>query len=180
MTALATDLVQFWRDAGPERWFRGGKSFDAACREQWMDAHMRASRGELDHWMDTLESAFALILLCDQLPRNMFRGSAHAYATDPLGRAVADHAIARGFDRDIDPEMRRFFYLPFTHAEDAALQQRSVDLHRGMPGEEPDKWALHHQAIITRFGRFPHRNPLFGRTTTAEEQAWLDADGFSG
>ncbi len=180
MTAVANEIVQFWRDAGPERWFRGGEAFDAACREQWMDTHMQASRGELAGWIDSLEGAFALILLFDQLPRHIFRGSAHAYATDPLGCAVAAQAITRGFDRDIDAALQRFFYLPFTHSEDPALQRRSVELHRGLAGEEPDKWALHHQEIISRFGRFPHRNHLLGRTTTPEEQAWLDAGGFSG
>ena len=180
MTVSATEIVRFWRNAGPERWFNGGKSFDAECRERWTDAHMQASRGELSDWVESLEGAFALILLFDQFPRHIFRGSAHAYATDPLGRAVADRAITLGFDHDIDPEMRRFFYLPFTHSEDAVLQQRSVELHRGMPGDQPGKWALHHQNIISRFGRFPHRNKLLGRTTTPAEQAFLDADGFSG
>ena len=174
------DVVQFWRSAGPEHWFRGGPAFDQRCREHLLDAHMDASRGDLADWTDSVDGALALVLLCDQIPRHVFRGSAHAWATDALARAIAEQAIAQGFDTQVDPELRRFFYLPFTHGEDAEAQQRSVDLHRTLPGPEPDKWALHHQQIIERFGRFPHRNRYLGRTTTPEEQTWLDAGGFKG
>ncbi len=180
MEAAARDVLDFWLDAGPERWFRGGADFDARCRERLLEPHMAASRGELEPWLEWADSAMALVLLLDQVPRNIFRGSAHAYATDPLACAAATRAVGHGFDTQVDPALRRFFYLPFTHIEDPMQQQRSVELHRTMPGEEPDKWALHHQAVIQRFGRFPHRNHLLGRPTTPTEQAWLDAGGFSG
>lgn len=180
MQTNPADVVRFWHQAGPAHWFGGGPAFDRRCREQWLDAHMAASRGELADWLHRADGALALVLLCDQIPRHVFRGSAHAWATDALARSYAEQAIARGFDIEVDPELRRFFYLPFTHGEDARAQQRSVDLHRTLPGAEPDKWALHHQQIVERFGRFPHRNRYLGRVTTAEEQAWLDAGGFKG
>ncbi|KIQ96926.1 DUF924 family protein [Lysobacter sp. A03] len=180
METTAEAVLEFWREAGPDMWFGGGEAFDRRVREHLLDAHMAASRGELQEWMESAESAMALVLLLDQIPRHIFRASAHAYATDPLACEVATRAVGHGFDTQIDPELRRFFYLPFTHSEDPMQQQRSVELHRTMPGEEPDKWALHHQAIIERFGRFPHRNALFGRATTPTEQAWLDEGGFNG
>lgn len=180
MDRMAEDVLGFWREAGPELWFRGGEKFDHRCREHLLDAHMAASRGELAHWGDSADSALALVLLLDQIPRNVFRGSAHAYATDPLACAVAERAVGHGFDRQVDPALRTFFYLPFVHCESMLAQDRAVELYHTMAEPDAGKWALHHRAIIQRFGRFPHRNPLLGRATTPTEQEWLDAGGFNG
>ncbi|MEG3192046.1 DUF924 family protein [Lysobacter sp. D1-1-M9] len=179
-TIAARDVVEFWRGAGPARWFDADEAFDAQCRLRFLDAHLRASRREYDDWMADAEGALALLLLLDQMPRNIYRGSAHVYATDLLARQIADAAIQSGFDLQTEAELRLFFYLPFTHSEDAADQQRAVELHRTLPAPGADKWALHHCGIIERFGRFPHRNALLGRTSTPEEQAFLDQGGFSG
>jgi len=116
----------------------------------------------------------------DQFPRNMFRGDARTFAADPLARAVAERALARGFDRAVAPALRTFFYLPFEHSENLADQERCVALNRAAEDEDGLKWAELHADIIRRFGRFPHRNKALGRATTPEEQAFLDSGGFAG
>ncbi len=180
MLSSAKQIIDFWVEAGPPRWFRGGDAFDAQCRDCCLSLHMAASRGELSEWGDTAEGALALILLLDQIPRNVFRGSAHAYATDRLALATANRAIDLGHDRKFETELRSFFYLPFMHSEALADQRRCVALFRDLPDSDSAKWADHHLGIIERFGRFPHRNRLLGRPTTPEEQAWIEAGGFQG
>ncbi len=176
----ASEVVGFWRQAGEEKWFRGGPRFDALCRVRLLPTHLAASRAELADWEHDAEGSLALVLLLDQIPRNVFRGSAHAYATDPLARAVAERAIGHGHDMQTDAALRRFYYLPFTHSEALLDQQRSLELYQSLEGPDPAKWARHHHGIIERFGRFPHRNALFGRATTPVEQAWLEEGGFTG
>lgn len=180
MDVSAGDVVGFWREAGPEKWFARSDAFDAQCRARFLDAHFQAARREHDGWMASAEGALALLLLLDQIPRNVFRGSAHAYATDPLARHFAARAIDAGFDTAVDPSLRVFLYLPLEHSEDLADQRRSLALHRGLPGDDASRWALEHLQIIERFGRFPHRNAALGRETTAGERAFLEAGGFAG
>jgi uncharacterized protein (DUF924 family) len=175
----ATEVLTFWKDAGPGKWFRKDPAFDATIRERFLDAHFAASRREFDAWADTAEGALALLILLDQFPRNMFRGSSHAFATDPLARAIADRAIRDGFDRAVDDALRCFFYLPFEHSERLEDQDRSVALTRDLAAYDAE-WADRHRDIIQRFGRFPHRNAALGRQTTPEEQAFLDDGGFAG
>ena len=124
--------------------------------------------------------ALALVIVLDQFPRNMFRGDARTYAADRVARAVTERAIARAFDQRFPPTERRFFYLPFEHSENLADQERGVALSRAAGDEEGVKYAEIHADIIRRFGRFPHRNRVLGRTTTPEEQAFLDGGGFAG
>ncbi|MDP9928875.1 DUF924 family protein [Variovorax paradoxus] len=175
----ALDIVNFWRDAGPERWFAKNDAFDAEFRTRFLGAHEAAARGELDHWAKEPEGALALLVLLDQFPRNTFRGHARAFATDPKALAVAREAIEAGFDLQVDEALRRFFYLPFMHSESLADQERSVELNAALDANT-QRFAVLHRDIIARFGRFPHRNALFGRTTTAEEQRFLDEGGFAG
>lgn len=177
-------ITHFWREAGPARWFAKDAAFDAAIREGFEPLHHEAARGALSSWLDEAEGALALLLLTDQFPRNLYRGSAHAFATDPLARAVAAEALALGHDRMTEPALRPFFYLPFEHSEDPHDQARAVHLfthHRDETGDEESlRYALLHEELIRRFGRFPHRNLAFGRVTTPEEQAYLDGGGFAG
>ena len=182
MTALPApaDIVAFWRDAGYERWFSRDEAFDLQCREGFESAHMAAARRELDGWMEGAEGALALVLLLDQLPRNMYRGTAHAFATDPLARRFAEAAIAGGLDRQVQDALRLFFYLPFEHSERLEDQDRCMALTEGWGDAEAVKWARIHHEIIARFGRFPHRNAMLGRETTSDERAFLDAGGFAG
>lgn len=173
-------LLAFWELAGPARWFTRNESFDANFRQHFLDDHHAAARGEYADWMRDADAALALLLLLDQFPRNCFRDSAHAYATDGLARQYARQALDAGYDQQVTPALRLFFYLPFEHSEDAGDQARSVTLHRALPEPGADKWAVLHAQVIARFGRFPHRNAVLGRQTTAEEQAFLDGGGFSG
>ncbi|SFO77639.1 Uncharacterized conserved protein, DUF924 family [Mesorhizobium sp. NFR06] len=175
----ALSVTKFWRDAGEDAWFEKNDAFDADFRSRFLELHYAAARRECDEWNAHPEGSLALMILLDQFPRNCFRGTGHMYATDPLARYFADKAIAAGHDLVLDESLRVFLYLPFEHSELIADQQRSVEL---TAARAPDylKYAKEHLAIIERFGRFPHRNRMLGRATTAEEQAFLDGGGFSG
>jgi uncharacterized protein (DUF924 family) len=170
-------VLDFWREAGAGKWFNGGAEFDGECRSRFLDAHFEAARRGLAHWQDDAEGALALLLLLDQIPRNVFRGSGHAFATDGLAREVARRAIDAGFDRQVDPALRLFFYMPFEHSEDMVDQERAVELISAMGDAGYTDYANKHRDVIARFGRFPHRNAALGRVSTPEEQAWLDAGG---
>ena len=174
-----SQVIDFWTEAGPERWFAKSAEFDAAITQRFFGLHEAAARGDFD-WAGAPAGALALILLLDQFPRNMFRDSPRAFATDAKAVALAESAIARGFDAKYAPPLRRFFYLPFMHAEDLGRQRRCEALCAAAGDDDGVKFAVLHREIIERFGRFPHRNPILGRATTAEEQAFLDAGGFSG
>jgi uncharacterized protein (DUF924 family) len=172
-------VVDFWREAGPDLWYAKHPPFDARCREAWLDLHMEVAARRYDDWLDTPPGALALVLLCDQIPRNVFRGTAHMFATDPLARFYAGHALDAGFVSAVEPALRVFFLLPLEHSEVLADQERSVALHRQWA---PDnlRWADDHYDIVRRFARFPHRNALLGRATTPEEAAFLAQGGFAG
>ena len=171
------DIIAFWRDAGPAKWFAKDDAFDAALRERFLDAHFAAARREHEALLDDADGALALILLLDQVPRNAFRDSAHAFATDPLARAYADRAIDAGHDRRIDPALRIFLYLPYEHSESLADQDRAVALCTALGDANYLKYAEAHRDVIRRFDRFPHRNRALARVSTAEEQAWRAAGG---
>lgn len=175
----AEAVVNFWKEAGAEAWFSRDPAFDTQFRERFQDAHMAAARRELDHWLETPDGTLALMILLDQFPRNSYRGTAHMFATDALALALARKALALGHDQHIEQSLRLFLYLPFEHSENLADQTRAVELCEPL-GEPFDHYARIHFEVIERFGRFPHRNPAFGRETTVEEQAFLDAGGFSG
>ena len=179
-TARAADVVSFWREAGPEAWFKKDDAFDAEIRRRFLAAHEAAAAGKLSDWEHSAEGALALLILLDQFPRNMFRGSARMFATDPMARAIAAGSIVRGHDAQTDKMMRGFFYLPFEHSEDMADQERGVAFFKAIDDADGLKWAEVHADIIRRFGRFPHRNAVLGRDTTPEEQKFLDEGGFGG
>jgi uncharacterized protein (DUF924 family) len=174
------DVVAFWRAAGPQKWFSKDPAFDDEIRSRFLAIHEAAAAGHLAGWEATPEGALALLILLDQFPRNMFRGSARAFATDLPARDIAERAIAHGFDQKVPPVDRIFFYLPLEHSENLADQERCVELCRATGDADSLKWAEVHADIIRRFGRFPHRNALLGRATTPEEQAFLDGGGFAG
>jgi uncharacterized protein (DUF924 family) len=180
MSAHPNDVTGFWRQAGPEKWFKKVAAFDDAIRLKFEPTHHAAARGEYDAWAETPEGSLALLILLDQFPRNLYRGSAHQFATDPKARAIARAATERGFDREVDPILRNFFYLPFEHSEDLADQDYGISLVAEAGVADDLKWARLHRDIIARFGRFPHRNAALARTTTPEEQEFLDEGGFSG
>ncbi|MFH1555840.1 MAG: DUF924 family protein [Pseudomonadota bacterium] len=187
MSLLPTpsEIVGFWRAAGYDRWFSSDPAFDADVRARLLPAHEDAvARGAgsklLADYEDSADGALALVLLLDQVPRNVFRGTPRAFATDAAARQVADRALVRGFEQSFEPALRGFFFLPLMHAEDFACQQRCVALYEKLGQEKELKYAILHRDVIARFGRFPHRNPILGRTMTAEEAAYLAAGGFRG
>lgn len=173
------DIVAFWRDAGPEKWFKKDNDFDRAIAERFATVHAEAAAGQKQDWAKTPEGALALILVLDQFSRNMFRGTPKAFAQDGMACKVAREAVDAGFDQNIAPELRFFMHMPFMHAETIAEQERCVAvLHEIAPANL--SYARDHERIIRRFGRFPHRNAILNRHTTPAEQAFLDGGGFAG
>jgi uncharacterized protein (DUF924 family) len=181
----ARTLLDFWfgppgsaeRDRPRDVWFKTDPGFDETLRQHFLVDCEQAVAGAYRSWLSEADSALALVLLLDQLPRNLFRGSPRAFAGDPLACEAARHAIGCGFDRAMAPVRRWFFYLPFQHSEALADQELSVALTETLP-EDQDKaealdYARRHRAVVARFGRFPHRNRVLGRASTAEEDAFL-------
>ena len=169
-------------DPGRERhrdiWFKGTPQFDASLREAFLADYEAGAVGKLRSWEALPEGALALVLLLDQIPRNIFRDTPRAYAADAAARAAADRALARGFDRLVPEAWRRFFYMPFHHSENLADQRRSAALFDGLPGQRDRRGSVRRYGrpyveVIARFGRFPHRNAILGRASTPEESAFL-------
>jgi uncharacterized protein (DUF924 family) len=175
-----SDVLAFWRAAGPDRWYASDEAFDAEVRRRYLELWRKAAAGELMAWEHSDDGALALVIVLDQFPRNMFRGDARAYSSDAMAREVASRAIDRGTDARITEDLREFLYMPLMHSEHLSDQLRCVDLFRAAGSADNLKYAEDHAAIIRRFGRFPHRNHILGRPMTADEQAFLDQGGFSG
>jgi uncharacterized protein (DUF924 family) len=174
----AGEIVRFWRDAAKFWWVKD-ETFDGRCRA-FEAEHHAAARRELAHWEMDAEGALALVLLLDQIPRNIYRGSPHAFATDGMAQAVAQRAVAQRFDAVTEGQLRVFFYLPYEHAETLELQEKAVRLVESLGDATFTRYAILHRDIIARFGRFPHRNVILGRASTAEELAFLADGGFAG
>lgn len=175
----AAEILAFWSDAGPKKWYAKDDAFDAEIRSRFAATHEAAKAGSLDGWADTPEGALALVIVLDQFPRNIFRNDARAFAADAKARDIANAAIDKGFTERVAPPLDQFFFLPLMHSEHLADQDRCVAAFTG-GAPENRKFAEIHRDIIARFGRFPHRNAVLGRTSTPEEQAFLDAGGFAG
>lgn len=182
----ATALIDFWfgppddpaREQHREIWFRSTDEFDAALRGEFLADYEAAAAGALRAWEASPEGALALVLLLDQIPRNIFRGTPRAYATDAVACAVADRALQRRFDQMVPPTWRLFFYMPFHHSEDLADQRRSVALFNALPRNPDGRGTLHRYGcpyveVIERFGRFPHRNEILDRQSTPDEIAFM-------
>ncbi len=173
------EVAAFWAPLGHQVWFGKDPVFDRRFREAFAVQHGAAARGELMPWLATPEGALSLMVLLDQYPRNAFRGTARMYATDKLARIVADAALELGHDRAFGLDLRGFFYLPFGHSEHLPDQERSVLLCAELPEPAPSH-SRGHRNTVAQFGRFPHRNAILGRPSTAEEDSWLAAGGFAG
>lgn len=164
-----------------ELWFAGSARVDADVRERFLPAVERAERGELDHWRQAPDACLALIVLLDQFPLMIFRGQARGYRDGDLALPVARHLVEHGFDASYTPSQRQFAYLPFEHSENLADQEQALELFgkmRHLPGmASAYDYAVKHWEVIKRFGRFPHRNDAFGRTSTLEEIEFLKTPG---
>lgn len=169
-------ILEFWfSDAVRKRWFDSSPEFDGQLKQRFLAVWEAAARGDLSDWEATAEGALALVIVLDQFPLNMFRGRPESFATEAASRAVAERAIARGLDRQLDKSAQGFLYIPFMHSESLSDQDRSVALYEAAGLDDNLKWARHHREIVRRFGRFPHRNAVLGRASTPQEQAYLDA-----
>jgi uncharacterized protein (DUF924 family) len=193
MSALPADaqaVLDFWFGApgsalrGTQRpeWWRKDPAFDTEIRTCFGALVERALRGELEDWAATAEGALAQVLLLDQLTRNAFRGTPRAFAGDARALAAAQAMVGRRQDEALPPEQRAFVYMPFEHAEGLAMQEEAIRLFTRLAAIAPDQedqldYARRHHAVIRRFGRFPHRNPILGRRSTAEEAAFLEQPG---
>ena len=174
----ADAVLEFWFHGDESRmaWFRKDPDFDAEIRQRFLDLWMQAHEGGLDAWCAGPESALAYIVVCDQFPRNMFRGEARAFATDAKALAAARNFVGQDWHAGLPAVRQLFVYLPFEHSEDLADQQRALELFAGHSNYE---YAVKHWEIIRRFGRFPHRNAALGRATTPEEAVFLEQPGSS-
>ena len=173
-------LLHFWFEIlTPKDWYRPPERVDADIDRRFRDTYGALKDGVPDDWLATPRGFLAAILVLDQLPRNMFRGEARAFATDAAALAFAKRAIAEGMDERLPPNKRAFIYLPFQHSEDAADQAHSVGLFTALGNPLNLDYAIRHQTVVDRFGRFPHRNKILGRESTPEEEAFLEQPGSS-
>jgi uncharacterized protein (DUF924 family) len=182
---LVREILTFWFGEPPlvERdvWFRKDSAFDATIRARFGDAIAAARAGAFGEWCHDPHGALARVIVLDQFTRNVYRGTAEAFSGDERALATADDALAKGFDRTLAPVERWFLYMPFVHSEDRAMQERAVAVFSALAMEtdlaSPLGWAKRHADVIRRFGRFPHRNAILGRTSTPEEIAFLATQG---
>jgi uncharacterized protein (DUF924 family) len=172
--------VDFWMLAGPERWFTRNAAFDGTLAVRFGDALKQARLGAFDHWSKTPEGALGLVILLDQVSRNTHRGSPLAFAGDAKALALAKTSVSRGYHHKLVPPLAMWLLMPFEHAEDLDAQNRCFALFGILGLHDMVYYAQMHLDIITRFGRFPHRNPVLGRKSTAAELAFLKSGGFAG
>jgi uncharacterized protein (DUF924 family) len=173
-----------------QRWFAASRSFDAALTERFAPLVETAAAGGLDRWCETPRGRLAFVLVCDQLPRNIYRGTARAFATDHLAIDAAREAVSAGVDLTLGLDERAFLYLPFEHSESILDQHLAVGLFTALRDASPKgyrdltggylRFAQQHRDLILRFGRFPHRNTVLGRPSTSEESAYLESGGTFG
>jgi uncharacterized protein (DUF924 family) len=170
----AEDVLRFWFGQDPKRWFEKNATFDSEIRARFLPLYETLSSN--DDWLSAPRDCLARIIVLDQFPRNMFRGTPRAFGSDPLALAAARHAVARGYDRELAPAEKQFVYLPFEHSESLADQERACELMKAL-NDDLYGWAVKHKVIIERFGRFPHRNAILGRASTPEEIEFLKQPG---
>ena len=171
-------VLDFWFSELPrEAWFRKDADVDRTIRDRFLALYEKLSACTPDDLTASAEKALAAVIVLDQFPRNMFRETAKAFATDGLALAIAKQAIARGLDQELARERRIFLYLPFEHSEEVADQLRCIELTEALGDEEYARYARLHHDVVARFGRFPHRNAILGRTSTPEEEAFLQQPG---
>ena len=170
----ATTVLEFWFTRERKAWFEKNPAFDEEIRSRFLPLFEKGFSGGLEGWKADPRACLALVILFDQFPRNMFRGTARAFAADHLARDAAKVIVQNNWDKAMTPDERTFAYLPFEHSESIEDQKLSMRLFEGNPNLE---WARKHWEIIRRFGRFPHRNAALGRQSTAEEIEFLRQPG---
>ena len=177
MISEARELIDYWYSEDmSSHWFNSTEEIDRQLREKYQSLWQTARDGQLDHWMDSPQGCLALIILCDQLPLNMFRGEAHSFSTESKAITVAHYAIEQGFNKLIPRQQLAFLYMPLMHSENLEDQDLAVSSFEQAGLDENAKFARHHREIVRRFGRFPHRNAILGRNSSEEELAYLASD----
>ena len=176
------DILDFWyAEEMRSKWFASTPQLDALIKERFEPVWEAAMRGELDDWLSHPDGCLALAIILDQLPLNMFRGTAQSFASEAKSRDAARHAIEQGYDKEIDPSRLAFLYMPFMHSESLADQDLSVTLFTAAGLENNLRYARHHRELVRRFGRFPHRNAILGRASTPQELDYLNSkEAFKG
>ncbi len=174
------EILRFWfEELDPKDWWRKDDGLDATITRRFGPVYERLRRGVPDAWLESPDGVLAAVIVLDQFPRNIFRNTPEAFATDAAALALAKRAIASGVDAKLEPARRAFLYMPFQHSEDASDQARSIELFASLGQPLNLDFALKHKAVIDRFGRFPHRNAILGRSSTDEELAFLTEPGSS-
>ena len=180
MSMIPNDVLAFWFDElSPADWFKKDDALDSKIREKFDGLHKRAAACELNDWRESAEGALAEIIVLDQFSRNLHRNSAQAFAQDSLALALSQEAIAKGFDKQLQPPKLAFLYFPFMHSESSVIHERAMELFKAPGLEYNFEFEKQHKAIIDRFGRYPHRNELLGRRSTPEEEEFLKNPGSS-
>lgn len=168
------EIIDFWfTELEAKQWWQKDDELDAMIRNRFASVHSHASVCELFHWRETALGSLAEIIVLDQFSRNIFRDQSESFACDPLALALAQIAIAKGFDLDLSPIQRGFLYIPFMHSESQLIHQEAVKLYEALGNPNKLEFELKHKAIIDRFGRYPHRNDILGRESTGEEIEFL-------
>ncbi|HTM76688.1 MAG TPA: DUF924 family protein [Devosia sp.] len=177
----AADVIAFWFEQhGTEDWFGGKPEFDAALAEEFAETHPHVAKGEAYTWRTSAEGRLAEIIVLDQFSRQLHRGSAKAFAQDPMALTLAQEAIAQGLDLTVDPMRRPFFYLPYMHSESLLIHDEAMRLYTALGEPNQLDYEVKHREAIARFGRFPFRNKALGRQSTAEELAYMEEAGTRG
>ncbi len=175
--STSDDVLTFWFSERVKLlWFNSTPEFDDELTDKFLDTYLAALSGDLSNWEDSPQGALALVICLDQFPLNMFRNQVEGFAGETPSRQVAARAIEKGFDQSLDDAQKAFMYMPYMHSEDIADQDRVLELFSNAGLEDNLKWAKHHRGIVSRFGRFPHRNAILDRQSTPEEIAYLQSD----
>jgi uncharacterized protein (DUF924 family) len=172
------EVLKFWfEETSPSQWWTKNDAFDQTISDRFSELHQKASGCELYEWRENTPGRLAEIIILDQFSRNMFRGVPGAFAQDALALALAQEAVARGVDQQLNQVERGFLYLPYMHSESIKIHEVAVSLYSKGGMESTLEWELKHKKIIERFGRYPHRNEILGRVSSAEEQEFLKQPG---
>lgn len=172
------EVIDFWfHETDPRLWFTRDREFDEKIRKRFQGLWRKAAACELNSWRDRIQGRLSEIIVLDQFSRNLHRGSAQAFSCDPLALALAQEAVATGRDRVLPARQRAFLYMPFMHSESLLIHEQAMELFSGPGLEDSLKHEIRHREIILRFGRYPHRNAVLGRSSTPEEEAFLEKPG---
>ena len=179
-TATPDDVLNFWFSENIKPlWFKKSTDFDREIKQRFLDTYQRGKTGALNDWCNSSKNILALIIVLDQFPRNMFRNTPQAFATDDRAVELTKYAVNNNYQQDLSPEEQAFLYMPLMHSENKQDQEKCVELFTKLGREDNLKFANKHQEIIDRFGRFPHRNEILGRESTSEEKEFLTQPGSS-